>query len=406
MKCNELKINKKIYMLFILMCLVTVIVFLLGFKIKNENFLDSISKESNQSESDIKEIDITKVLNNIKSINGVVEYESNNIPEFTSLVFLENERYKNILVDTETGEQLEFKDFIKEESMEEFDNKEYELLSLKYPEFILEGIHNSDGYKIYYVKDNEVIIFYYDYTFQYEYNDIISLRIDYNEIKDLVNFTPNLNESYENENGFVYIKDKKTVALTLDDGPSRIYNSKILDVLNRNKAHATFYMVGQMMYSCQKCVLDTYNSGNEIGSHTYEHINIKNSSVNSVLSSLKKTNDLYYKVTGDNIKTIRPPYGAYDRENLESINIPLILWNLDTQDWRYRDPDYIVNHIKDNIKDGSIILMHELYETSYQALEIILPWLYANDYQVVSVSELANLKNVELKKGNSYSYFK
>ncbi len=156
------------------------------------------------------------------------------------------------------------------------------------------------------------------------------------------------------------------------------------------------------MNSCNNCVLQTYKSGNEIGSHTYEHMNIKTNSIEKVADSLNKTDQIYNTITGDHIKLLRPPYGAYDKENLETINNALIIWNLDTEDWRYRNVDHIVNYIKENAHDGAIILMHELYESSYESLKIILPWLYAEGYQVVSVTELANIKGRTLEPGNAY----
>ena len=161
-------------------------------------------------------------------------------------------------------------------------------------------------------------------------------------------------------------------------------------------------MVGTMMNNCQKCVLDTYNSGNEVGSHTYNHMNIKKNSILDVNNNLKQVDDLFYKITNDHIKYVRPPYGSYSKENLENVNNPLILWNIDTEDWSHHDVDYIVNEVLENVQDGSIILMHELYETSLQALEVLLPRLYAEGYQVVSVSELANMKGKTLESGHAY----
>lgn len=121
-----------------------------------------------------------------------------------------------------------------------------------------------------------------------------------------------------------------------------------------------------------------------------------------VSENIAKLNTKYNELTGDNIKYLRPPYGAYNKNNLDTINMPLILWDLDTEDWRYRDVDHIVNYIIENVNDGSIILMHELYETSYEALKIALPKLYSMGYQVVSITELANIKNRTLEPGHAY----
>ena len=354
----------------------------------------------------IPSINVEELIENIKNKNASLLYESTAIKEFTSLVFSENDRIKSYLIDLNTGEELSFLDVIKEDKLKDFEARELELLNLKYPTFIVEGLTNSSGNKVYYVKDNELTIYYYDYTFAYDYKDIISLNINYNEIHDCLNFTHILDENYTNEDGFNYSKDKKSVAITFDDGPSSKYNKEFLKVLAENKARATFFMVGSMMNSCQKCVLDTYNSGNEIGSHTYNHINIKNSSIELVNSNIKKTTDLFYSITKDHIKYVRPPYGAYNKTNLQNINYALILWNLDTEDWRYKDVDKIVDTVMNNVKDGSIILMHELYETSLEALKIILPKLYAEGYQVVSVGKLAELKGRTIEAHHAYGSFK
>ncbi len=363
---------------------------------------------------------LDNIISDIKKENEelTLDYESTTVKEFTSLVFSseslpkedvkgedDSKIYKSVIIDTKTGKEITFQDLIKKDKLKTYQDKELELLNAKYPEFIATSItENSSGlgHKLYYVKDYEVIVFYYDYEIPYDYDGALTLTINYQEIKDYLTFTPSLDVAYQNESGYEYSPDKKAIALTFDDGPSRTYNPKILEVLEQNKAHATFFMVGNMMDSCGKCILDTYKSGNEVASHTYEHMNIRTKSIDKVAESLFKVNNIYNSVTGDTIKYLRPPYGAYNKTNLENINMPLILWDLDTEDWRYRDIDHIVDYILNNAHDGGIILMHELYETSYEALKVVLPKLYAMGYQVVSVSELAQLKNRTLEAGKAY----
>lgn len=380
-------------------------------------FLLSKSFNNNNQKSDEKpRKDIGLIIENIKSDNAnlELEYESNPASSFKSLVYKVNEEqlkdvtfknYKNIIIDTKTGEEITFEDMLKDNSISDFEAKEDELLRLKYPEFLVNGIkENKDqaGYKFYYVKDNEVIIFYYNYLILDEYKSDLSLKINYNEIKDCLKYKVFLDDTYENENGYTYDKDKKVIALSFDDGPSSAYNSLILEELAKNKAHATFFMVGNMMQSCQKCVVDTYKSGNEIGSHTYEHMNIKTNSLDKVNESLTKVNSLYNELTGDNIKYLRPPYGAYNKANLENATVPFILWDLDTEDWRYRNVDHIVDYILENAHDGGIILMHELYQTSYEALKVFLPKLYMMGYNVVSIGELADIQGRSYEAGKAY----
>lgn len=357
---------------------------------------------TNPEEASMSSVDVEQILEDIKASNTNLVYESTGISEFKSLAFLEENKIKSYLIDTVTGAELSIKDIIKEDKYEEFLVKEEELLRLKYPEFIINGIINGEGTKVYVIKENVMVVYYYDYVYDYPYTESVNLTINYNEVHDYLDFTHELDAEYQNENGYNYSADKKTVALTFDDGPSSKYNAQFLDVLARNKAHATFFMVGTMMNNCQKCVLDTYNSGNEVGSHTYNHMNIKKNNALDVNDNLKQVDDLFYKITNDHIKYVRPPYGSYSKENLENINNPLILWNIDTEDWSHHDVDYIVNSVMENVQDGSIILMHELYETSLQALEVLLPRLYAEGYQVVSVSELANMKGKTLESGHAY----
>lgn len=399
-----IKVKYKVFKIIFIILIIILFVIATFFIIKGLTTKEEIKK--NESTPSIQKVDVNKIISDLKKENDNLIYESSDINEFTSLVFNEEGRVKSYLIDTATGEELDINDLIKKDKMNTFLTKEKELLNLKYPEFIVKGILESEGTKAYYIKSNEMIIYYYDFTYDYSYLEEVTLTINYNEIHDCLNFTHIIDKTYENEDGYNYRQDKKTVAITFDDGPSSKYNAKFLDVLARNKAHATFFMVGTMMNSCQKCVLDTYKSGNEVASHTYNHINIKKSSIEEVNESIKKTDDLFYKITGDHIKYVRPPYGAYDKENLENVLYPLILWNLDTEDWRYHDVDHIVNYVLENISDGSIILMHELYETSLEALEILLPKLYSLGYQVVSVGELAMLKDKTLVSSHAYRALK
>ncbi len=350
---------------------------------------------------------IEAIVEEIKaSQSAPLVYESTKLKGIVSLVYEENARYKSFIIDTKTGQEIEFPSLIKTEQQEAFHNKEIELLNLKYPEFIVNTIINNNPTRFYYVKDNEIIIYYYDLELPYNMTEQISLKINYNEIKNMLLYTPIYDLEYQNENAYDFSSNKKSVALTFDDGPTKKYNHYFLEALARNKAHATFFMVGNMMQGCPECVKNTYDSGNEIGSHSYEHMNLKTHSIASFQTSLQKVEDIYTALTGAQIKLVRPPYGAYNKTNLENINTPLILWNLDTEDWRYHDVNHIVEYIKNNVSDGSIILMHELYETSYQALDEILPWLYANGYNVVSISELAKLKNKPLEANHAYYNFK
>lgn len=388
---------KKQYRDIIFIAILTAIVFvIINACAKNRADNPSAPSVSNKSKS---------VISDIKE-NKELVYESTNIKEFTSLVFKSSGKYISYIIDSKTGKTLEINDIIKKDKIKHFSKKEIELLNLKYPSFIVNAIKDKKGDKIYFIKDNEIIIYYYNYDFEYEMSEDIFLKINNNEVKDYLNYTFKLDKTYENEDGYKYDKNKKTIAITFDDGPHKTNNAKILNSLKENKAHATFFMVGNRMKNDYQTILNTYKSGNEVASHTYEHMNMTKKSIEEVQESMQKTDEIFNKVTGSNIRYVRPPYGAYNSNVLQNINEICITWDLDTEDWLHHDADYIVNYVMDNVQDGSIILMHELYQTSAESLDIMLPMLYAKGYQVVTISELINIKEKVVKSGTCYRSFK
>lgn len=347
----------------------------------NENSIESVTEK-------------TTPLNNQKQFN------------FTSFTAVKNGYHETVIVDKETGAFLEFKDLLKEDEVDKFWNKVYELLDLKYPKFIVNTLKNSEGNVYYDIKENEVIIYFENYKFDPIFLDVISIKVNYNEVKDCLNFTPKLDDEYINESAYHYDKNKKTIAFSFDDGPSGKYTREIVDALKDNKAKATFFMVGNKMNNYKSSLLYVYENNLEIGSHTYSHINMKKKTINQIEEELKKTNDIFYNITGSNINLVRPPYGAYNDNILNNIDYPFITWNIDTNDWRYRNKEHIVNHILANVTDGSIILMHDSYESTVEAVKEVLPRLYALGYQVVTVSDLAVLKGATIENNRVYSYFR
>lgn len=316
-----------------------------------------------------------------------------------------NELYESHIYSNDDGLEVAIDDLIKKDKIDVFWNKIYELLALKYPAFIVNGIKSSVGIKAYDIKENEMIIYFMNYTIEPQVDELISLKINYNEIKDYINFNCKLDKSYANESGYNYISEKKTVALTYDDGPSGDKTKQILKILDDNKARATFFMVGNKMQKDKKTVLKVFESGNEIGSHTYAHGNLKRQSADERIEALTKTDAIYEEITGSKINLLRPPYGDYKKDMLKELNYSVILWNIDTEDWRYDGVDRIVDEVLDNLSDGSIILMHDSYNRTVEATAKLLPILYVKGYQVTSVSELAKLKGVDLQKNNAYRKF-
>ena len=196
--------------------------------------------------------------------------------------------------------------------------------------------------------------------------------------------------------------EKPMVALTFDDGPSQ-YTPRILDSLKKNEGHATFFEMGNRVGSYPQTVRRIYQMGCEIGSHSYDHPVLGNASVSTITSQLSRTDSNIKKLTGTAPALFRPPYGSVGTNLRNSAGKPLILWSVDTLDWKYRDSNRVYNHVMSHVRDGDIILMHDLYSSTAGAAERMIPELKKKGYQLVTVSELAQYRKVNLKSGERYS---
>ena len=282
---------------------------------------------------------------------------------------------------------------------ENFDKKINELLNLKYPKFVADSINESSD-KTFEIRDNELVIYYTN--LKIELDQSVSLKVNYNEIKDYLKIKYKLDAEYENENGYNYDPNKKTIAFTFDDGPGGKYTLDILNSLSENKAHATFFMLGNRMNNYDTIVTTVHNSGNEIGSHTLSHYNMGKTKLNKILEREEQTDQIYNNLTGDTLKLMRPPYGIITNKQKEKLEKIIVTWSIDTLDWKTKNKEMIKEEILNNAKDGEIVLMHDIYPTTAEAVKEVLPLLYAKGFQVVSVSELANLKNRTLEPHNVY----
>ncbi|MDE5965341.1 MAG: polysaccharide deacetylase family protein [Lachnospiraceae bacterium] len=196
--------------------------------------------------------------------------------------------------------------------------------------------------------------------------------------------------------------DQPAIALTFDDGPSDGPTDRILDVLEQYQAHATFFVMGYRVEKFADQINRAISLGCEIGNHSYNHPKLTAISESKVEKQIKRTKDQIKKAAGVTPCLVRPPYGAYNDTVLSLIKAPAILWSLDTRDWKTRNADKTVEAVLDNVQDGDIILMHDLYEPTAEAVERLVPELIDRGYQLVTVPELAALKGRKLKKGKTY----
>ena len=197
--------------------------------------------------------------------------------------------------------------------------------------------------------------------------------------------------------------EKPMVALTFDDGPSKA-TTRILDVLEQYDAHATFFVVGTQLEKFPEITARAVSLGCEIGNHTYGHKNFTKISKDEILDQIGRVNDLVLQAAEYEIRLVRPPYGAgiKDETVKATVAYPLIMWSIDTLDWSTRDTQSTLEAIRKDVQDGSIVLMHDLYDATAAAVETIVPELIEQGYQLVTVSEMFEAKGISLEAGNYY----
>lgn len=251
------------------------------------------------------------------------------------------------------------------------------------------------------IKDNNIFIKFYEYVtklntikeniyeinYDYELDNIIKKRVFEEDNYDILNYT----------------KSDKLVAFTFDDGPS--YNTiKIVNTLVKYDSKATFFLVGNQVEKYAKTMDVLVKNGMDIGNHTYSHKELTKLRDKEILKEIDLTNEVIYNKTGIKPMFLRPSYGAMNKRIKKLSTMPIIIWNIDTLDWKYHNSNKIKDKILKYVSDGDIILMHDTYVATLNAVEMVIPELKKQGYKIVSVSELFKYKGVKPKLGIGYGY--
>ena len=299
-------------------------------------------------------------------------------------------------------------------------NKEVVSLNydISYPFFSNDDIDNYiSGYLNYdsYIDGNVIIDYdiydndnlYYLTFYKYFWNDnVVSDGSD-----SFVIDTGNNSVSRINKTNYEYDvvinrkidKSKKMIALTFDDGPN--YNtSKVIDVLNKYDIKATFFVLGSRAINNKDILKKMADSGMEIGNHTYNHLLLTKYDENKIRSEIEDTSEVIYSATKKRPKLLRPSYGSVNNKIKKVANMPIIIWDIDTLDWKYHNSKRITSRVVNKVRDGDIILMHDIYSASLNALSNIIPILQDNGYEFVTIDELFYYKGISLENGKVYGY--
>ncbi len=310
--------------------------------------------------------------------------------------------YPSGTIRNENNTNVSIESVLKEDKITDFNVLVTTTVTQKYPAFISETILNENN-RSYEITDDKITIYFSNENINPTYDKRLSIDLGCQDISNFLNYECHGTKEYSNNPDEL----GKVVALTFDDGPTKDKTDRVVEILKKNKANATFFMVGnKITYQNKPSILNVLNNNNEIGSHSYSHKMLTRLQEDAILNEINSTNANFKEITGLDLYLVRPPYGSSNKKVRNTLTNPFIMWNLDTMDWKSKNANKVYDKVITTIEDGDIILMHDSYESTIAALEQVLPKLYTMGYKVTTVSNLAQLKNQTILEGNTYRYFK
>lgn len=201
---------------------------------------------------------------------------------------------------------------------------------------------------------------------------------------------------------------KKIIAFAFDDGPITFGRSgmKILDTLEKYHMHGTFFYQGNRVNPISRIEMRrAHRLGFEIGNHTFSHPYLTELTTEEIQNEIERTNKILRSITKDSTEKflVRPPYLETNQTVLDAIDTPLITCSIDVEDYSGISSDEIIERVLNNAEDGTIMLMHETYDTTAEAVAYLVPELINRGYVITSVSELFKIKGVTATSGQVYS---
>jgi len=194
---------------------------------------------------------------------------------------------------------------------------------------------------------------------------------------------------------------EKVVALTFDDGPHWTVTRSVLDMLREKDAKATFFVIGCNIAGNEYLLRRMVDQGCDVGIHSFYHKNYYTMSYDAIMKDINDCAELIYDATDMMPYLVRPPFGNMPEYVISEKEYFYINWCVDPYDWNSSSAEEIKNHVLTHVKPGSIVLMHDIYNVSYEAASQIIDELKADGWRFVTVSELFDLKDKE-PSGKTY----
>ena len=183
-------------------------------------------------------------------------------------------------------------------------------------------------------------------------------------------------------------KNRKVVALTFDDGPNPTTTNQALDTLSKYGIKATFFVLGKNVSGNEEILKRMKSDGHIIGNHSWSHPVLSKLSLDEAKKQITDTEDALTKVLGSSSKLMRPPYGAITDDIRNSLDLSFIMWDVDSLDWKSKNEASILTEIQREVKNGSIILMHDIHAETVNALPKVIDYLKGQGYDFVTVPDL------------------
>lgn len=193
---------------------------------------------------------------------------------------------------------------------------------------------------------------------------------------------------------FIVDPEKPYIALTFDDGPT-IYTEKILDILQKESVQATFFVLGNKVDMFKDDLKREVKLGNEIGNHSYNHKWLSRLPKEEIKEQIEKTQEKVKDITGIYPRFLRPTYGSINERIRTASNLNIVLWDIDPKDWKSQSPENIVERILKKAESGKIILLHDNHKRTVEAVQLLIPELKKQGYQLLTLSEMEEIKELE-----------
>ena len=216
---------------------------------------------------------------------------------------------------------------------------------------------------------------------------INSVEIPVNNFYKYINETYLKGEDLEKYKAYIKKSSRKAVALTFDDGPNPNTTPVALELLKKYNAKGTFFMVGKAVAGNEEIIKQVVAEGHQIGNHSWSHPLLTKISLEQAKSQINDTTEALKKASGQDVHIMRPPYGGINAAIQAAVDQSFILWDVDTLDWKNRTTASIMKEVR-KARPGSIILMHDIHQTSIDALPTVLQYLTEQGFELVTIDEL------------------